>query len=193
MSCNRLIVFEGLDGVGKTSIALKVAQQTGALYVKTPPPQFSENLRDYVDEIGNIEARYLFYLSGSLLVGNQITDFIQNNHVVCDRYVESTIATHRALGVRVQIDLSTLSYPKADAVVVIHVEETVRLQRLASRDYKSKSDEYFLDDVKRIRLLREYEEMGALTIDTTHLGIDAAAERVLSILVSLYPEDFPHL
>ena len=63
---NQFIVFEGVDGSGKTTVAKQLAQGIGASYVKTHGEEF-QAVRRYIDQEAPPEARLLFYLSSVVI------------------------------------------------------------------------------------------------------------------------------
>ena len=56
---HRLIVLDGIDGTGKTTVARKLAAALHAKYLRTPPPDF-DAIRPRVDQQASIETRFLF-------------------------------------------------------------------------------------------------------------------------------------
>src|ERR1700677_1365004 len=93
---NLFIVLEGADGTGKTTAAKNLAKSLGAKYIATPPPKFRE-IRNVVDKDVSVGVRFLFYLTGVLHASDIVRQTLANQPVVCDRYIASTIAYHRAL------------------------------------------------------------------------------------------------
>ena len=54
------IVIDGIDGVGKTTVAKMLVRQTGACYYKTPSGIF-EKMRLDIDVDGDNESKFFFY------------------------------------------------------------------------------------------------------------------------------------
>src|SRR2546422_940162 len=93
---HKLIVVEGIDGTGKTTVARRLATAIRAKYLRTPPPRF-DSLRKYVDKEASVETRFLFYLCSVAYASDIIRRELTKRDVVCDRYLGTTLAYHRAL------------------------------------------------------------------------------------------------
>jgi hypothetical protein len=87
------IAIEGLDGVGKTSIAEHLALKLkNAVYMKTPP-DIIKPYRNWFDNNGNIFIREGYYMLGNFLASTNIENLLKlNKSVIIDRYYASTIA-----------------------------------------------------------------------------------------------------
>ncbi|MBZ9850289.1 hypothetical protein LB565_20095 [Mesorhizobium sp. CA14] len=90
-----IIVLEGLEGVGKTTLGLALAEATSSLYVKTPPAEFNP-VRGAIAKAENRFANFYFYLSSIYTIQKTISPFklSKDRHAVVDRYIYSTIAYH---------------------------------------------------------------------------------------------------
>ncbi len=88
------VVFEGLDGAGKTTVARRVAATMNAAYLTTP----SAAVRVFRDDLirdfgGSQEAAHLFYLATVFAASREVDALIvQGRSVVLDRYLLSTQA-----------------------------------------------------------------------------------------------------
>lgn len=89
-------VFEGLSGVGKTTISEAIAtrQAAGSLHTLPFPhsgwsPVINKQLRPL--------PQFAFYLSGLLHASDTIRKYRQHGPVVADRYVSSVAACHAAV------------------------------------------------------------------------------------------------
>jgi MoxR-like ATPase len=54
-----LVVIEGLSGVGKSSLAPRLAVELGAIYYPSIPPELGP-ARSFVDSQQDVEARHLY-------------------------------------------------------------------------------------------------------------------------------------
>ncbi len=88
------IVIEGMDGSGKSTIIKRIKERQ--FYVTFTPGNEIGTIRKYYDGAPLI-ARTLYYLSSVVYVTKK--EIIPNldSNIVCDRYIVSTIAYHRAL------------------------------------------------------------------------------------------------
>jgi dTMP kinase len=144
-SKNKLIVFEGIDGVGKTTIALKlkrVLKDRGIPVVfyedyELKHPNFSP-LKPLVKKIP-ITGSHLFYLASSIYKSQEIKKLLKKYWVICDRYFYSTNANHKARGSTLKTEtLSDLLKP--DYVFLLTVNEKIRQKRVQQKLYITKSD-----------------------------------------------------
>ena len=128
---NLFLVFEGLSGVGKTTIAKLVAEAIGAQFYKTPPELFCL-IRERIDRTANALARYMFYIAGNFLASQEIEKILKTQSVVSDRYILTTICYHRAIGVPVEIpETGGLVLP--DVNFLVTCQQDIRLARLEKR------------------------------------------------------------
>lgn len=94
---NYIIVFEGLDGTGKSTLAIELAKKINAIYYKTPPKQF--NGRCIEMSCGNnfyTRERFLFFMDTFHTASNEIVQLLKNNSVVVDRWIWTTLSYHFA-------------------------------------------------------------------------------------------------
>lgn len=128
------IVLEGLSGCGKTTIGEILAKKLGAVFYKTPASLFCP-IRSVVDEKADLIARFLFYLAGVAQSSVEINQIRKKQHVVCDRYLDTTMCYHKAMGVPVDLLLkspeSIFAIPTNSFLVVCEQEK--RIKRLQKR------------------------------------------------------------
>ena len=181
MSRHCFVVIEGIDGVGKTTVAELLASMLNAELIKTPLPPF-EAFRTFYDECGNPTARFLYYLSVVVLSSSKIHEILEKRDVICDRYIFSTIAYDYAMGVDANIiDINRLPIIIPDCSICFTVEETVRYQRLVGRKGHVKpydeQDTLYLDNVKTL-----LKDLCSCVIDTTHYNPIEVVSLILSML-----------
>lgn len=78
-----LIVFEGLDGCGKSTLAREVAARVNAKQWRTPPNSV-KHIRSEFDSDPQI--RPAFYGLGNYIAAMEVSLVLQNSPVVMDRY-----------------------------------------------------------------------------------------------------------
>ncbi len=139
---NRLVVFEGLDGTGKTTLSKELNKE---LLKHGVPSVCFEDLEDknggfnaikpFVKNTAPIDSSMFFYIASAIYKSESIKSLLREQWVVCDRYVFSTFAYHQALGADLSLlpKLSRLPIVQPDFYFLLRTEEPVRIQRLRSR------------------------------------------------------------
>jgi len=143
---NKFVVFEGIDGVGKSTIMEGIKtrlEQAGVSVVSfqglCEPFRL---IRNEIRDVDNVAARYFFYIASNLALSAQVKDLLKTNWVLCDRYVYSTQAYHLARGFRSPINIGELDLVLPDfAFFVVVSDEASRQRRLKSRNLLSKDDQ----------------------------------------------------
>lgn len=153
---NKFIVFEGIMGSGKTTLAKMLAEKLGGVYYNTPI-SFRE-MRHMVDKTLSLEARYYFYLSLNLQVSTEVAELLEEKPVVCDKYIWTTFCYHKSLG----LDLS--SFPKLDILMpdfcfLIFCKDQIRLERVSKRDPINDYSKDFVRQESERRCLEEFKRV----------------------------------
>lgn len=145
---HRFIVVEGLDGSGKTTLADALAtrlEERGvrSVAIKTPPPPL-QSCAPLVAEQLDVNARFLFHLSGVHYTSSKVRGLIGDRVVVCDRYILSTLAYHDAAGRSVAVDIASLNLLPPDLTFYVFVEEQKRQARIRARGALAPGDDLIL-------------------------------------------------
>ncbi|XP_066256984.1 UMP-CMP kinase 2, mitochondrial-like isoform X2 [Euwallacea similis] len=172
-----LIVLEGLDGSGKTSMSKKLAKVWGAQKWLTPPESI-RFLRDYFDR--NFELRSAYYSLGNYIAALEVSCLLDKKPVLMDRFWHSTTAY--ALAQAVADNPQYLKLPdaaneiykwpedllKPEKVIFLNVSEEVRLERHSRRsvDLVTAQEKLLKDDTKfRQDIIQAYNNMREPKID----------------------------
>lgn len=187
-------MLEGVDGVGKTTIGKALSRFLGAHYYKTPPGIFERfatyddngeqiSLRQYVDnstyQIPHY--RFLFYIFALIKASQEIEELLQTAHVVCDRYLSSTLAYHWVLNKELErIDLSWLPILRPDHEYLLVIDdEFEHKRRISARSHDTRTDSAIEANFQYIRLVQnKYRDFGLVEIDTSKNSIEAIVERL---------------
>lgn len=177
------IVFEGLDGSGKTTVSKRLAEVTGATYFRTPGEDF-QAVRLYVDNGTPSETKLFYYLSTVFDASKKIEKEKKNNPVVCDRYLWSSFVPHSAFYGE-DLDLLEQSLGpftdrlvRPDHTVFLDVSAEEQIKRLGIRPERSMSpsDRFCLDPKLRKNVRDAYiriaERDGWLYVDTTSRSVE---------------------
>jgi len=179
------IVFEGLDGSGKSTCAKALTEKIGAEFLTTPSP----DIRKYRDEIvkgfgTSQEAAQLFYLSTVFAASEQVRSLLaKGKSVVMDRYFLSTQIYADFRGSLLKLDCLQSQLFPADVTVYLETSLKVRQQRLNER-HCTPADTETLSEYAHARLTAMYLERSSLAIVGNWLVIDNS-DRSISKSVEL--------
>jgi dTMP kinase len=176
------IAIEGVDGVGKTTCAKLLSKIIPAHYYKTPPNAFIP-LRERAESL-NAEARFLFYLCSVAWASQDIKELIKNEPVICDRYIFSTLAYHKALGVDVSTaSLNKLSILMPDISICLLAQSDKCSERLKKRGSTSSTDRRLEED-KRLqqKISNAFTLLPMVFVETTNLSLEEVCTLILDII-----------
>jgi len=169
------VVFEGLDGTGKTTCARLTAEHLGAVYMTTPSPtirQFRQALLDDFD--GCQEACQLFYLAtvfkASVDVGKLLA---AGRSVVLDRYFLSTQAYAEFRSSALAIDDVERHLLPADLTVMLDAPLSVRRARIVERG-ESDADHETLGDGADVFLRGAHMKRAQLPVAGKLITVDTS-------------------
>ncbi|KFO33911.1 UMP-CMP kinase 2, mitochondrial [Fukomys damarensis] len=148
-----VIVIEGLDATGKTTVTRSISEELGAVLLRSPPSRIGQ-WRKIFDEEPSI-IRRAFYSLGNYIVASEIAERSAISPVIVDRYWHST-ATY-AIATEVSGGLQHLppahdpvyQWPqdllRPDLVVLLTVSPEERMQRLQGRGLEMTREEAELE------------------------------------------------
>lgn len=175
---NDLIVFEGVDGTGKSTLANKIVERLGAAHSRNPPKSIRW-IRSCVDQ-SPPKLRYYYYLFGNYTTSSKAKKILKDRSLVYEWYIYSTTAYHSVL-LDDQLNLPKQLY-RPDYIIYLEANWDSIQSRLAKR---RKNSAY-----KRINFLKkvvnEYERIFNLAsapiirINTTDLSPLESKRKILS-------------
>ncbi len=178
-----IVVFEGLDGTGKSTLCRAFAAFLKAEYYPTPPKHFLAR-RNEIDAHASKERHYRFFKAGVLVATREIRDLVhEGKQVAVDRYWMTTVAYHRAMGVDAQRkDFTDLCDP--DATIYTEARDEIRLQRIMTRGLTA-GDQRTLSIQESTRV--EYEKLllahrNVFRVDTSSINQREGLQLVLKAL-----------
>ena len=154
------IVFEGLDGCGKTTqlqLLKYNLEKNGYKNVKTfrepGSTELSEKIRDTLlnFDLTDIQRMFLFLTARNSLVQEEIKPAVENNEIVlCDRYTSSTLAYQgygkNVTDIGVIHRLNNLAceniHPDLTIFLDVPVEDCKKRQEISDKMEKSSADVY---------------------------------------------------
>jgi dTMP kinase len=188
----RFIVIEGIDGVGKSSVAKALAGRLQGVYCCTPSVTLTEftrenalsepiSLRSYVDRFAYSapKTRFLFYLFSVLEASDRIKRLLRSRDVVCDRYIASTIAYHRTLDPALRdIALDWKSILAPDFEFLLEVDNDEHVKRLTCR--AARCDGLLEQDISFLRKVKEeFRQLNLEIVDTTDRSVKEVVNSIL--------------
>ena len=192
------IAFDGLDGVGKTTLVRELAQHYGGIALDTPGTELRPLVSSVLSALGQHQtARCLFYAGSVLAAGCKARQLAEDGQTVfMDRYWLSTIAYARARGVTVNLSDLEAIVPAPDLTILLTLDETERRRRIANRAYDSYDAETFSDEFRScvLREMRSKDrrpDLQPLEVDITGMPIHSVMLRILSIITGISSGGLP--
>lgn len=158
----RLIAIEGLDGVGKTTLATLLAERLGARCATTPGPEI-RSVRARFDQAFNASpvARAVAYGASVLAAAEEIATERVSRDVVFDRYWLSTLVYAPEEAQPVLAALAA-HVPRPDLTLLLELPEGQRARRLLGRGLVSAADAATLSPRRAHQLQERYRAQASL-------------------------------
>ncbi|NXA15985.1 CMPK2 kinase, partial [Sapayoa aenigma] len=193
-----VIVFEGLDATGKTTVTQAVTDTLNGVLLRSPPACISQWRIVFDDEPTPIKRA--FYAAGNYILASEIAKASTQAPVVIDRYWHSTAAYTIATETSGEVqDLppahdEVYQWPedllKPDLVLLLTVDPEERVRRLQHRGLKKTKEEAALEanSLFRQRVEESYRRM----VNPACQEVDASPskEEVLRNVLQLIKKHF---
>ena len=172
-----LVTLDGVDGVGKTTVATLLAADGSFHYYKSPSGPFAL-LRGEIDAHATPVERYCFYRLATQFDAAKIAVLLEYGSVVCDRYIASAAAYHIAMDARVRAIHSEAGLLKPHFSFLLGARADKRDRRIADRppngyDARLEQDSTLLDRVADVFLSFDLRY-----IDTSDLTVQEVARTI---------------
>jgi len=182
VAVSSIVAFEGLNCVGKSSLARAVAGRLGVSYVKTPP-EGAQNERRLFDERPFSDAAMLYYLSWVKRLSDEAAEGHHGRLVICDRYVGSTLAYFGAAGNPLGELLDRFVIQAPLLTVLVTTTEKVRRARLMNRPELRKIEEATYNKAFRAHVLMTLRSFAPLAeVDTTKTCVEGLVGPVVDAI-----------
>ncbi|MBA2840185.1 dTMP kinase [Methanococcus maripaludis] len=195
---NKFIVFEGIDGCGKTTQAKLIAEKLNANFTFEPTDgKIGKSIREILaGSKCNKETLALLFAADRVEHVSKIEEDLKNSHVVSDRYVYSSIVYQMTQGIPKDFIYKINDYAKIpDLVVLLDVDLNEALKRMESREKeifeklefqkKIKEEYYNLINSENEKFMPKH---GFIVIDTTSKPINQVFNEILNAIVDKIPD-----
>ena len=180
------IAIEGLDGVGKTETAKKVAELLKFEFIEKPLHFFTdeegiENYLKITERINSCEDKVLrchFYGMGNLIVSKMS----QNKNVVTDRHLASNYYWNYTLEGKGYFEELVNNCGKPDYTFILYATPDERRNRMKHRnphDNDLNRDVFSDEPYEKIKKFIEEYGMNAEIIDTSELSLKEVVEKIV--------------
>lgn len=171
------ISLDGVDGVGKTTVAKLLAADGSFQYHKSPSGPFAQ-LRKKIDNRAMPLERYCFYRLAMQFDSAQISRLLERGSVVCDRYIASTAAYHIVMDARIRVIHEDGGLLKPHFAFLLGARSEVRNKRLLEHAKMSKNIEIERNSAFLDRVAELFMSFDLIYIDTS----DITPEEVVEII-----------
>jgi thymidylate kinase len=153
----RLIVVEGLDGSGKTTLSRHLARKLQAPWFTTPDSDLRALRPQLEAALSCPDARQLFFAASVREVASRLAPHLASGQdVVVDRYWLSTWAYGVERGTSLDLREIELGLPPADITFFLSANRALRALRMAQRGNLTDVDRRSLDPEVEVSLLARY-------------------------------------
>ena len=182
------IVFEGIDGSGKSSVIQRLKEDleaSGRKVMVTAEPT-TGTVGKFVAETDGLspEAEALLFTADRAIHTDQVKKWMSEGYVVIsDRYFGSTLAYQSAAGMDIEWlkAINSKVTIRPDVTILMDIDPEVSLKRVTERGETSRFEK--LEYLRKVReaYLSVGEEFGFVKVDADR-DRDTVAEEVISIV-----------
>ncbi|MDP3014807.1 MAG: deoxynucleoside kinase [bacterium] len=195
----KFIVFEGVDGSGKSEISKIVSDMLDTDYLESPTLEF-KSIRKYIDDYSSPIGRFLFYMTTNLDLSRIIEEKVKYRDVICARYYYSTLIGYSARSgkslnyLMKKLPTSNKDFYQADLTILLYVNRNEQKNRINKRNngVNSGSDERCLYDENYGKdLAKKYlmvaKKLNWLIIDTSNMTMDEVVKECILNIKAMNP------
>lgn len=190
---NKLIIFEGIDGVGKTTISKLLQKELLKFNIESLIYEDYENknsgfnlIKPFIKKQVSINSSLFFYISSGMHKSQIIQKLLKNKWVICDRYIYSTIAYHKIRNADLSLmsNLDDLPIILPNFYFLVKTKECLRIKRIKSRKNNDKQD-FKPKKGKNLvaKMEQELEKFKPIIIDNSNVNTDNAIKKIINLVL----------
>ena len=182
------IVFEGIDGSGKSSVIKRLKESLEAkgrkvIVTAEPTDSAAGKLVATSDDLSP-EAEALLFTADRAIHTEQVKKWIAEGYaVLCDRYFASTLAYQSAAGMDLEWlkAINSKAIIRPDVTILMDIDPEVSLKRVSERGEMSRFEKLEYQRKVRQAYLSLADEFGFVRVDADR-DRDTVAKEVISIV-----------
>ena len=199
---NKLITFEGTDGVGKSTQIelfidqLKLNEIDYVLFREPGGTNFSEKIRNILldndNQMSSLSETLLFLAARSDLVEKKIKPSLDKGlYVICDRFLDSTLA-YQSYGRGIDLDLiksitnSVVKETIPSTTFLLDADLDICLSRINKKDRMENEGKDFLNRVKNGFLELAYSNLNRYVIVDANKNINDISDEIWKNFLERY-------
>lgn len=181
------IAIEGMDGVGKTSVAKSVAEKLGYQFVEKPLHMLLDEkgrirnyikVSSYINSQENIDLKAWFYGLGNIFLVSEFKDkdIITDRHLVSNYFWNSTENNDELFKYLIKIT------GKPDLTILIYATPEVRRNRILKRnagDPDAQEVNRYTSAYDKMEKFLKSNNMNYVIIDSSKLNLEKVVEVVI--------------
>ncbi len=147
MNTSNFIVVEWIDTTWKTTLSQSLSEKFWATYYKTPWQVKPEERKQLDEPWVSVQERFDFYLNACKKDYVRIQEILENwTDVICDRFIDSTVACHNAM---VGVDTSegeklSIESPRIQILLSATIETVIERLKQRSEITRFEADTDFM-------------------------------------------------
>ncbi|MBS3061290.1 MAG: AAA family ATPase [Candidatus Diapherotrites archaeon] len=184
MRKSSFFVLEGVDGVGKTTVARKISALKGWSYVSTPSAELKQrrsmSLRD-----DNGFLNLVFYLEAVVDTSARVKKRGKKN-IICDRFFPTLVvdAYERKMPGVLRI-LENISLEKPTLSIHLYADYKTVKKRLKMRSHLTRDEKRLLVNRRFFdSMVSDFRELCDVEIDTSNQTVEQSVNEVLRLVSS---------
>lgn len=183
-----IIAIEGMDGVGKTTVAKSIEKDLNYKYVKDPLKELLEIDEEHLRKISNkifnyddtkIKAWYLALGDIYALENNKNKDIIMDRHILLNYFWNGNAESEEIFNTQIKL------FGKPDLTIVLYASPEIRMQRIAKRNPKDpdlQKDNMKAYGYDKLEYFLKKYDYNYVLINTEELSIEETIDKCKNLI-----------